>query len=127
MNTMQRKLKEQRYLKRREQKLKDVGTLSAINILQVIPLYMLATEYGFGNIRLDRFLNRLYNLVEQTANDKTILYKMCDVLKHDKGILIDFNPNSNRAENIWQDENDTRKVIRGAKKCSNTSKKTTKK
>ena len=127
MNTMQRKLKEQRYLKRREQKLKDVGTLSAINILQVIPLYILATEYGFGNIRLDRFLNRLYNLVEQTANDKTILYKMCDVLKHDKGISIDFSPNSNRAENIWQDENDTRKVIRGAKKCSNTLKKTTKK
>ena len=60
MNTMQRKLKEQRYLKRQEQKLKDVGTLSAINILQVIPLYMLATEYGFGNIRLDRFLNLMY-------------------------------------------------------------------
>lgn len=126
MNTMQRKLKEQRYLKRQEQKLKDVGTLSAINILQVMPLYILATEYGFGNVRLDRFLKRLYNLVEQVSSDKTILYKMCDVLKHDKGILIDFSPDSNRAVNIWQDENDNRKVVRGVKKCLNTEKKTRK-
>jgi len=127
MNTMQRKLKEQRYLKRQEQKLKDIGTLSAINILQVIPIYMLATEYGFGNIRLEKFLTRLYDLVEQVARDTTILNKMTNVLECDKGIRIDFKPDSNRAENIWKDKNDTRKVIRGAKRCSNTEKKTIKK
>ena len=116
MNRQQRRLKEQRLLQRRADSIKNDGTMTAINILQIIPLYMLATEYGFGNIRLDRFLSRLYTLVEQVSRDNKILDRMCDVLEHDKGIRISFTSGDNRAENVWKSENDKRKVIRGVKK-----------
>lgn len=116
MNRQQRRCKEMRQLQRRADSIKNDGTMTAINILQIIPLYMLATEYGFGNIRLDRFLTRLYALVEQVSKDNKILYRMCNELEHDKGIRISFSANDNRAENIWAEENDTRKVIRGGKK-----------
>lgn len=116
MNRQQRRLKEQRLLQRRADSIKNDGTMTAINILQIIPLYMLATEYGFGNIRLDRFLSRLYTLVEQVSRDNKILDRMCNVLEHDKGIRISFTSGDNRAENVWKAENDKRKVIRGVKK-----------
>ena len=116
MNRQQRRLKEQRLLQRRADSIKNDGTMTAINILQVIPLYMLATEYGFGNVRLDRFLTRLYALVEQVSKDNKILDRMRDVLEHDKGIRISFSEKDNRAENVWAEENDTRKVIRSGKK-----------
>ena len=116
MNRQQRRLKEQRLLQRRADSIKNDGTMTAINILQIIPLYMLATEYGFGNIRLDRFLSRLYTLVEQVSRDNKILDRMCNVLEHDKGIRISFTSGDNRAENVWKSENDKRKVIRGVKK-----------
>lgn len=116
MNRQQRRLKEQRLLQRRADSIKNDGTMTTINILQIIPLYMLATEYGFGNIRLDRFLSRLYMLVEQVSRDNKILDRMCNVLEHDKGIRISFTSGDNRAENVWKSENDKRKVIRGVKK-----------
>lgn len=117
MNRQQRRLKEQRQLQRRADNLKHDGTMTAINILQVIPLYILGAEYGFGNVRLDRFLRRLYSLVEQVSKNGRILELMCDELERNKGIRITLSSTEdNRSENIWAEENDTRKVIRRAKK-----------
>ena len=117
MNRQQRRLKEQRQLQRRADSLKHDGTMTAINILQVIPLYILGSEYGFGNVRLDRFLRRLYALVEQVSKNDRILELMCDELERNKGIRITLSSTEdNRSENIWAEENDTRKVIRCAKK-----------
>ena len=109
-------LKQQRREERKQDKLRQQGTDTAINILQTLPLYILATEYGFGNIRLERFLRRLYNLTDQVAKDHSILHKICDCLEHDKGIRISFTGGENRAVNVWRDEDDTRKLVRGARK-----------
>lgn len=104
MTNREKFLKAQRQRERMKNKEENVGVNIAINILQVLPLYILSTEYGFGNRRLERFLTRLYELTDQVKNDRNILNKACDCLCEDYGIKISFCKDDNRAENIWAEE-----------------------
>lgn len=109
MTGYERKLKMQRRLEREADKLKKEGTDAAINILQVLPVYVLATRYGFGNLRLERFILELYRLTEKVKNDERILSIMLNELECDKGIKIDIS--NGDVDNVWHDEGDERKVI----------------
>lgn len=109
MTGYERKLKMQRRLEREADKLKKEGTDTAINILQVLPVYVLATRYGFGNLRLERFITELYRLTGKVKNDENLLATMINELEYDKGIKIDIS--NGDVDNVWRDEGDTRKVI----------------
>lgn len=114
MTGYERRLKLQRRLMREADKLKKAGTDSAINILQVLPVYVLAFKYGFGNVRLEKFITELYRLTEKVKNDEHLLVTMINELEHDKGILIDIATGD--VDNVWRDEGDTRQKIRKPRK-----------
>lgn len=116
MTSRERKLKEQRRIDREKKKIKQEGTTAAINILQVLPCYILAYKCNFGNLRLERFISELYRLTEKIKNDERLLATMIKELEYDKGIRIDIE--SGDVDNIWRDEGDTRKVVNKPRKAA---------
>lgn len=113
MTNHERRLKEQRKLERAAEKLKKEGTDRAINILQVLPCYILGRG-GYGNVRLEKFIKELYRLTNKVVKDERLLQTIINELEHDKGIRFDII--SGDVENVWRDEGDTRRVVRCPKK-----------
>lgn len=113
MTKNERRRKEQRYLQRKEESLTQKGTDRAINIIQILPCYILARQ-GYGNIRLERFIRELWRLTDKIVKEPGILEKIADELEHDKGIRFDFA--NNCVDNLWRDEGDLRKVINKPRK-----------
>ena len=114
MDKRANKLKQLRRDEEAVKKIKNEGTKEAINILQIIPAYVLATKFDFGNIRLSRFLYQYNRYVKLILQDSTDLDKMTKEMEHDKGIR--FDGLTGDIINLWQDENDPRRVIRGERK-----------
>ena len=75
MTNHERRLKEQRKLERAAEKLKKEGTDRAINILQVLPCYILGRG-GYGNVRLEKFIKELYRLTNKVVKDERLLQKL---------------------------------------------------
>lgn len=115
MTSHERKLKMQRSLEREKNKIKQAGTDAAINILQVLPCYILAYKHKFGNLRIERFITELYRLTEKVKNDEHLLEIMINELEYDKGIKIDIATGD--VDNVWRDEGDTRKVVNKPRKA----------
>ena len=105
MTKSEKRRKEQRYLERRANELKQAGTEKAIRVLQLLPLYILAHEFGFGNKRLMRFLEKMYRYTDKVQNDIHILEIIQDELEHDKKIRIDIQ--TGEVENLR-----TKKTVR---------------
>ena len=116
MTSHERKLKEQRKLERDKAKIKRAGIDSAINILQVLPAYILAYRYKFGNLRIERFIAELYRLTDKVKKDERLLATMINELEYDKGIRIDIETGD--VDNLWRDEGDTRKVVNKPRKAA---------
>ena len=62
MNKYQQRLKKERARFRNDEKLKYKAGQLILNVLGVVPVYILCVEFGWGRIRLTRFLER-YMLV----------------------------------------------------------------
>lgn len=88
MNAVQRKQKDLRRLERRADKLKYDAQVEAVNILLVLPVYILGFKFGWGNKRLFSFINLLHSYTEWMAKDKSVLNKMVDDIETFKGIKI---------------------------------------
>lgn len=105
MTKNERKRKEQRYLERRADELKKEGTEKAIRVLQLLPLYVLMREWGFGNKLLMRFLMQMYRYTAMAEKDEHILELIQNELEHDKKIRIDIT--TGEVENLR-----TKKAVR---------------
>ena len=114
MDKRANKLKQLRRDKDAVKKIKNEGTETAINVLQIIPAYVLAVKFGFGNIRLSRFLYQFHRYIKLASQDSTVMDMMVKEMEHDKGIR--FDGLTGDIINLWQDENDPRRVIRGERK-----------
>ncbi len=90
MNSRQKKLKEQRYLKRKEDKLKLDGAKLAIDVLSVLPAYALAEEFNFGQKRLMRFMKRFIKTYDAVIKKQVTLETLAECIK-DKGVDIDVS------------------------------------
>lgn len=113
MNRHEKRLKLQRRLAREKEKIKEEGVYAAVNIIQILPCYVLS-QNGFGNVRLQKFIEELHKLTKLVAEDTSKLEIIVDEIAHDKGIKFDLK--SGEVQNLWRVENDERKVIRGKKK-----------
>ena len=90
MNRQQKKLKEQRYLKRKEDKVKPDGAKLAIDVLSVLPAYALAEEFNFGQKRLMRFMSRFIKTYDAVIKKQVTLETLTEIIK-DKGVKIDIS------------------------------------
>ena len=96
MNKYQQKLKKDRAEIRHNEKLQYKAGQLILNVLGVVPVYILCVEFGWGRIRLTRFLER-YMKVLNAVNTKQISIQRLEEeienrthLKHDDGSWYDM-------------------------------------
>ena len=112
MNKRDKKRKEHRYLERQADKLKQEGAEKAIYTLYVLPLYVLREQFGFGNVRLMKFIDRFNRITEQMAQSKVPLSTLAKHIEYETGIRFE----NNCVVNTWNPEGEPKKVIRRPKK-----------
>lgn len=91
----EQKLKAQRKRIREDEKLTRDAAILCMNVLGVVPVYVLMEQYGWKRIRLSRFLKRFVKIMDD-VNDKKISTEALQEeifrqtgLKHNKGHWID--------------------------------------
>lgn len=96
MNKYQQKLKRDRARIRNDERLQYKAGQLILNVLGVVPVYILCVEFGWGNIRLTRFLER-YMKVLNAVNTKQISIQRLEEeienrthLRHDDGSWYDM-------------------------------------
>lgn len=112
MNKRDKRLKEKRYLERRADKLKKQGAEQAIDTLYVLPLYVLREQFGFGNVRLMKFIDRFNRITEQMAQSKVPLSTLAKHIEYETGIRFE----NNCVVNIWNPTGEPKRVIRRPKR-----------
>lgn len=89
MNNYQRKLKQKRKLDRDREKITLAGAEIAINTLCVLPSYVLAEEFGFGQKRLMRYMEKFCDAYTAVIKKQVSLETLADLVK-DKGVVINL-------------------------------------
>ena len=96
MNKYQQKLKKDRARIRHDEHLLYKAGQLVLNVLGVVPVYILCVEFGWGRIRLTRFLER-YMKVLNAVNTKQISNHRLEEeienrthLRHDDGSWYDM-------------------------------------
>ena len=89
------KLKAQRKRIREDEKLTRDAAILCMNVLGVVPVYVLMEQYGWKRIRLSRFLKRFVKIMDD-VNDKKISTEALQEeifrqtgLKHNEGQWFD--------------------------------------
>ena len=97
MNKYQQRLKKDRARIRHDEKLQYKASELVINIMGVVPAYVLCVEFGWGNKRLARFIQQ-YSKVLNAVNTKQISIPRLEEeimnrakLKHDNGNWYDMS------------------------------------
>lgn len=111
MNKYQQRLKKDRARIRHDEKLQYKAGQLCMNVLGVVPAYVMCVEFGWGNKRLTRFIEK-YEKVLRAVNTKQISIQRLEEeilnrsrLQHDDG--------------SWHDMTDEIRMKRGKKngKC----------
>lgn len=96
MNKYQQKLKKDRQRIRHDEKLQYKAGQLCMNVLGVVPAYVMCVEFGWGNKRLTRYIEK-YDKVVKAVNSKQISIQRLEEeilnrsrLKHDDGIWYDM-------------------------------------
>lgn len=91
----EQKLKQQRKRIREDEKLTRDAAILCMNVLGVVPVYVMMEQYGWKRIRLSRFLKRYVKIMDD-VNDKKISTEALQEeifrqtgLKHNEGHWID--------------------------------------
>lgn len=108
MNKRDKKRKEHRYLERQADKLKKEGAEQAIDTLYVLPLYVLREQFGFGNVRLMKFIDRFNRITEQIAQNKVPLSTLAKHIECETGIKLE----NNCVVNVWNPTGEQKRVVR---------------
>lgn len=97
MNKYQQKLKKDRARIRDDERLQQKAGQLCMNVLGVVPAYVLCVEFGWGNKRLTRFIQK-YSKVLNAVNTKQISIPRLEEevfnrtkLKHDDGNWFDMS------------------------------------
>ena len=115
MNKLQKRQKEQRYLAKQADKLRQKGVQDAIDILQVLPVYVLMTKYKFGNVRLERFITELWRLTLKVQQNKELLNTIVNDIEMTSGLK--FNKNGDLV-NLWNPEGKIKRCVRKPRKVA---------
>jgi hypothetical protein len=112
MNKRDKKRKEHRYLERQADKLKKEGAEQAIDMLYVLPLYVLREQFGFGNVRLVRFIDRFNSIAKQIHENKVPLRTLVEHIEYETGIRLE----PKGFDNLWNPTNEPKRVVRRPRK-----------
>lgn len=70
MNKHQLRLKEMRKRLREDEKFRRDSAQLSIDVLSVVPVYIMLEQYGWKRIRLSRFINRYAKIIDDIAKKK---------------------------------------------------------
>lgn len=71
------------------QKLQDDATEEAISVINLIPLMVLRDKFGFGKVRLERYLDHLYDAIESFNEGYIDLSDVAEMLEKEVGLKIE--------------------------------------
>ena len=91
----EQKLKQQRKRMREDEKITRDAAIICMNVLGVVPVYVMMEQYGWKRIRLSRFLKRYVKIMDD-VNDRKISTKTLEEeiyrqtgLRHENGHWTD--------------------------------------
>lgn len=73
------------------QQLREGATEEAIGVINLIPLMVLRDKFGFGRVRLERYLDHLYDAVDSFNKGYIDLMDVADMLVEEVGLNIERN------------------------------------
>lgn len=68
MNKREKRLKAERFAKRRDEKHLQQSAEVALETLNVLPVYVLRTMFGFGNERCERYIREFHRIYHAMVN-----------------------------------------------------------
>lgn len=101
MNKRMRRAKEQRYIERQERKVKTDATSLAIDVLEVIPVYILHEIFGMGHDRLIKYIKEFDRLTCLVADRKVKLETLASCIEMETGLMY--------KQDEWTDKGKKRK------------------
>ena len=113
MTRQEKRRKELRHLEREKGKLKQQGIDDAIAILQVLPVYTLMREFGFGNVRLEKFVQEFWRLTDKVKDDIPLLHTIASDIEMSTGLRFNLD---GTYENLWNPNGEDKKLVRKPKK-----------
>lgn len=81
MTKHQQKQKELRRRLREDDKFRRESAQLSINVLSVVPVYILLEQYGWRRKRLSRFIMRYQKIIDDIANKRLTTQALADELK----------------------------------------------
>jgi hypothetical protein len=81
MTKHQQKQKELRRRLREDEKFRKESAQLSINVLSVVPVYILLEQYGWKRKRLSRFILRYQKIIDDIANKRLTTQALADELK----------------------------------------------
>ena len=85
----EQKLKQQRKRMREDKKITRDAAIICMNVLGVVPVYVLMEQYGWKRIRLSRFLKRYVKIMDDVNDRKISPEALADEIFHQTGIKHD--------------------------------------
>lgn len=70
------------------QKLKQEATATAVQITNLFPLIVLRDEFGFGKVRLERYMEKYNEVIEAYNEDYITLEDVAETIEQETGISI---------------------------------------
>ena len=70
-------------------KLQEGATEEAIRVINLIPLMVLKDKFGFGRVRLERYLDHLYDAVDSFNKGYIDLMDVAEMLEKEVGLKIE--------------------------------------
>lgn len=89
MTKHQQKQKELRRRLREDEKFRRDSAQLSINVLSVVPIYILLEQYGWKRKRLSRFIMRYQKIIDDIANKRLTTQALADELKQLTNIEYD--------------------------------------
>ena len=84
------KRKKNRRREKLEKKQVMDGAEIAVDVLQVIPVYVLMNLFGFGNVRLERFLMEFFRIYQKVMTGKVSCNTLASEIEMKSGIRFDL-------------------------------------
>ena len=95
--------KKRRDIRLQKQQIMD-GAEIAVDVLQVIPVYVRMNMFGFGNKRMERFMINFFNLYNKVMSGKVSCITLAREIEMRTGIRIDLATGD--VFNLRKDEDD---------------------
>lgn len=102
MTKRQKRAKEKRYLERQQKKMTLDGAQIAVDVLGVIPAYVLHEAFGFGYARMTRYILEYQRILSTVTKGGVKLETLAAVIEADTGLLY--------SDGGWEDKGKRRRM-----------------